>query len=67
MDYGYARVSTTHQDLERQFDALGKAGVAAKRIYSDKKSGATTERTGLVEVLDRLREGDVLVVYTGCR
>ncbi|MDQ6838573.1 MAG: recombinase family protein [Actinomycetota bacterium] len=64
MEFAYARVSTTHQDLERQLDALAKAGITRKRIYSDKKSGVTTERTGLIDVLDRLREGDVLVVYT---
>ncbi len=64
MDYGYARVSTTQQDLERQLDALTKAGVDPKRIYRDKKSGATTDRPGLIDVLDRLRQGDVLVVYT---
>ncbi|MHB1527669.1 MAG: recombinase family protein [Candidatus Dormibacteria bacterium] len=64
MDYGYARVSTTQQDLERQLNALAKAGVDPNRIYSDKKSGATTDRPGLIDVFDRLRPGDVLVVYT---
>ncbi len=64
MDYGYARVSTTQQDLDRQLDALTKAGIDNKRIYSDKKSGATADRPGLIDVLDRLRSGDVLVVYT---
>jgi DNA invertase Pin-like site-specific DNA recombinase len=64
MEYGYARVSTGQQDLDRQLDALGKAGIDARRIYSDKKSGATADRPGLIDVLDRLREGDVLVVYT---
>jgi DNA invertase Pin-like site-specific DNA recombinase len=64
MDYGYARVSTTQQDLQRQLDALTKASIDNKRIYSDKKSGATADRPGLIDVLDRLRSGDVLVVYT---
>ncbi len=64
MDYAYARVSTTKQDLARQINALAKAGVAKKRIYSDRKSGATADRPGLTDVLDRLRQGDVLVVYT---
>ena len=64
MDYAYARVSTTQQDLDRQLNALAKARVDPMRIYSDKKSGATTDRPGLIDVLDRLRESDVLVVYT---
>ncbi len=39
MELGYARVSTTKQDLDRQIDALTTAGVDEQRIYVDKKSG----------------------------
>jgi DNA invertase Pin-like site-specific DNA recombinase len=63
-DLGYARVSTAKQDLERQVDALTTAGVAAERIFVDKKSGATTDRPGLRAVLDYARDGDVIVVHT---
>lgn len=63
-EYAYCRVSTTHQTLDRQVDAVTKAGVDPARVYCDRKSGATTERPALIEVLDRLRSGDVLVVYT---
>lgn len=64
MDIGYARVSTTKQDLDRQIDALRQEGIAAKRIYVDKKSGASTNRPGLHAALDQAREGDVIVVHT---
>ncbi|MGH9058468.1 MAG: recombinase family protein, partial [Acidimicrobiales bacterium] len=64
MDLGYARVSTTKQDLDRQVDALVAAGVPEKRVYLDKKSGATTERPGLSALLDYARHGDVIVVHT---
>ena len=64
MEIGYARVSTTKQDLDRQIDALRQEGIAAKRIYVDKKSGATTNRPGLHAALDQAREGDVIVVHT---
>jgi DNA invertase Pin-like site-specific DNA recombinase len=64
LDLGYARVSTTKQSLERQLDALGAAGIPAKRIYSDKKSGANVDRPGLASLLDYAREGDTIVVYT---
>jgi DNA invertase Pin-like site-specific DNA recombinase len=64
VDLGYARVSTTKQDLERQIDALTKAGVAPEQIYVDKKSGATTDRPGLRGLLGYAREGDVVVVHT---
>ncbi|QRI79257.1 MULTISPECIES: recombinase family protein [Rhodococcus] len=64
MELGYARVSTTKQDLERQIDALTTAGVDPARIYVDKKSGATTDRPGLTALIRYAREGDVIVVHT---
>lgn len=64
MELGYARVSTGKQDLERQIDALQRAGVPTERIYVDKKSGASTQRPGLQAALEYARSGDVLVVHT---
>ncbi|BBY24130.1 recombinase family protein [Mycobacterium stomatepiae] len=61
---GYARVSTGHQSLDQQVDALTAAGVDADRIYSDKLSGTSTreQRPGLVALLDYARGGDAVVV-----
>jgi DNA invertase Pin-like site-specific DNA recombinase len=64
VELGYARVSTAKQDLDRQIDALEQAGIPRDRIYVDKKSGATTDRPGLREVIGYAREGDVIVVHT---
>ena len=64
MDLGYARVSTTKQDLDRQIVALEAAGIPPERIYVDKKSGATTNRPGLQAVIQYARDGDVIVVHT---
>ena len=64
VELGYARVSTTKQDLDRQIDALTVAGIASGHIYVDKKSGATTDRPGLKALLDYARPGDVIVVHT---
>jgi DNA invertase Pin-like site-specific DNA recombinase len=61
-ELGYARVSTTRQDLERQLDALTRAGIPAERIHTDKKTGATTDRPGLAELLGYARDGDTIVV-----
>ena len=58
---GYARVSTIEQNVSLQIDELKKAG--CKRIFRDKASGAKSERPGLAEGLDFLREGDSLVVW----
>ena len=61
---GYARVSTTKQDLGRQVDALTGAGIESAHIYADKKSGATVDRPGLKALLGYARDGDVIVVHT---
>ncbi|MEE2034364.1 recombinase family protein [Rhodococcus chondri] len=64
MELGYARVSTTKQDLDRQIDALTAAGVDPEHIYVDRKSGATTDRPGLAALVEYARAGDVIVVHT---
>jgi DNA invertase Pin-like site-specific DNA recombinase len=61
MKYGYARVSTTDQDLSIQRDALKAAGCDS--IREEKQSGTTMEkRSELKLLLDFLRTGDTLVV-----
>src|ERR1700736_6436659 len=58
---GYARVSTTDQDLSIQKAALKASGCEV--IRAEKRSGTTTQgREELRTVLDFLREGDVLMV-----
>lgn len=61
---GYARVSTAHQSLDAQRDALLGAGVVEGRVYVDKLSGSSVrgERPGLDSLLGYAREGDVIVV-----
>ena len=61
MQIGYARVSTLEQNVHPQIDQLKQAG--CERIFRDKASGAKTQRPGLQEALDFLREGDSLVVW----
>lgn len=57
---GYARVSTKHQTLDQQHDALTAAGV--ERVFTDKMSGARNDRPGLAALLDYTRKGDTVVV-----
>jgi DNA invertase Pin-like site-specific DNA recombinase len=61
---GYARVSTGHQSLDQQLDALTAAGVNPERVYSDKLSGTSNreQRAGLGALLDYARPGDAIVV-----
>ena len=58
---GYARVSTTDQDLALQLDALANVGCA--RIFEDTASGAKAERPGLAAALTFARDGDILTVW----
>lgn len=63
MKYGYARVSSTEQNLDRQILAL-KEFVSEENIVVDKASGKNTEREGYQALKGRLglREGDTLYV-----
>ncbi|KMP39468.1 recombinase family protein [Bacillus toyonensis] len=58
--YGYARVSTVGQKLEMQEEALHNAGCEV--IYSEKFTGTTKERPQFIELMDKIGEGDTLVV-----
>ena len=57
---GYARVSTDGQTLDTQQAALREAG--AERVFSEKQSGAKTDRAQLAKAIPALAEGDTLVV-----
>lgn len=58
--FGYDRVSTEAQNLDRQLDALEKYGV--DMIYNEKMSGTKKNRPELTKLLDRITEGDTVVV-----
>jgi DNA invertase Pin-like site-specific DNA recombinase len=60
MIYGYARVSTNGQTLAAQDAALMAAG--ASKVFSEKVSGAVTDRPELAKVIKRLEPGDTLMV-----
>jgi len=56
---GYARVSTTDQNLTVQLEQLTDAG--CEKVYSEKLSGADSQRPELATMLDYVRQGDVVV------
>lgn len=60
---GYARVSSTQQELQLQLDALEKAGCSKDKIFVDKISGAKSQRPGLDKCFSELKKGDTLVVW----
>ena len=61
--YGYARVSTQEQNLDRQIKALLEKGVDERDIVTDKASGKSLEREGYQLLKNHmLRDGDTLVI-----
>ena len=60
MTYGYARVSTSDQNLDRQQDALQKYGI--DKLYCEKLSGTKKSRPELDRLLKDLVEGDTVVI-----
>lgn len=62
LTYGYARVSTTEQNLDRQLIALKAAGVPEANIFADKRSGKDFNRPAWKRLVRKLRAGDILVV-----
>ena len=58
----YARVSSKEQNLDRQL-ARGKE-VKADKVFTDKLSGKNTDRPGLQEMFDYIREGDVVEIVS---
>lgn len=57
---GYARVSTEAQNLDRQLDALKEYG--ADIIYNEKMTGTKKDRPELAKLIDRMTEGDTVVI-----
>ena len=60
MTRGYARVSTSDQNLDRQQDALQKYGI--DKLYCEKLSGTKKSRPELDRLLKDLVEGDTVVI-----
>mgnify|MGYP002274422969 FL=1 len=58
--FGYARVSTEQQNLARQLDMLTQYGV--DYIFNEKMTGTKRDRPELNKLLDRMMEGDTVVI-----
>jgi len=61
--YGYARVSTKEQNLDRQIIALREQGIDEREIIVDKESGKDLDRKGYMSLKNGLlRRGDTLII-----
>ncbi|MEF9967479.1 MAG: recombinase family protein [Longicatena sp.] len=62
IEYGYVRVSSKDQNLDRQLVAMQEKGILNKNIYQDKQSGKDFHRISYQRLLKKIKEGDVLYV-----
>ena len=60
--YGYMRVSSVEQNVERQRQELVRWGIVEKHIYTDKVSGKDFNRPSYQNMRKKLKKGDVLGV-----
>lgn len=62
MTFGYARVSSKDQNLDRQYDALLTFPIDRANIYADKASGKNFDRPEYKRLIKAMNPGDVLVI-----
>ena len=62
MEYGYIRVSSKEQNIDRQMAALLKEGLDKKHIFIDKQSGKDFDRPSYKRLLKKLKTEDVLII-----
>jgi len=60
--FGYARVSTQQQSVDRQIDALLSHGISSENIFQEKISGTKANRPELDLLMKILRAEDTLVI-----
>lgn len=62
MKYGYIRVSTKEQNIDRQLTAILKEGIELNKIYIDKASGKNFNRKKYKSLIKKIKEGDELYI-----
>ena len=62
MKYGYVRVSTAQQHIDRQIDALLEMGLDLSSIYIDYESGKDFNRKNYKKLVKKLKKDDLLII-----
>lgn len=62
MKYGYVRVSTTTQNIDRQMEEMHKFGLTDEFIYIDKQSGKDFDRPNYQIMKSKLKRDDLLII-----
>ena len=62
MTYGYVRVSSTSQNIDRQIEEMTKFGIDIKDMFIDYQSGKDFNRVNYIKLVKKIKEGDLLVI-----
>ncbi len=62
MIYAYIRVSTKHQNIDRQYDEIKALDIDDKYIYIYKESGKDFDRTKYQKLIKKLKKDDLLII-----
>ena len=62
MNYGYVRVSTSQQHIDRQLKALLEFGVNESNIFIDYQSGKDFDRKNYKKLLKQIKKDDLIIV-----
>lgn len=62
--YGYGRVSTKQQNLDRQLVQFAILPIKESNIFVDKENGSTFNRTNYKKLVKRLKPGDTLYIHS---
>ena len=62
MKYGYIRVSTKEQNIDRQLNCMYTQGLNNKNIFIDKQSGKDFDRNEYQKLKNMLKSGDLLII-----
>lgn len=62
MKYGYVRVSTAQQHIDRQIDALLELGLDQSSIFIDYESGKDFNRRNYKKLIRKLKKDDLVII-----
>ena len=62
MIYAYIRVSTKHQNIDRQYEEIKALHIDDKYIYIDRESGKDFDRTKYQKLIKKLKKDDLLII-----
>lgn len=62
MKYGYVRVSSNGQNVDRQIEAMKEYGLTEKNLFIDYESGKDFDRKNYKRLIKKIKKGDLIVI-----